>query len=173
MTKGDVRWDEGLDYEEVYSRILRHLAKSKPPLNCYDAILLLQLRNGLRVSEAVRVFKEFLVKRTLEVEVRVSKKRRPETRLAVVPRELLDAKLGGCRDLLTIDEEKLIMRVKKYSRRRYGFNTHSLRYAFITFLLRQGVSPSIIAKITKHSRLDYVLTYTQERVAEEVLRKLG
>ena len=62
--------------------------------------------------------------------------------------------------------------LKVYSKCTYGFNTHSLRYAFITYLLRQGVSPSIIAKITKHSRLDYILTYTQEKTAEEVLRKL-
>jgi integrase len=166
-------WDNGIDYEEAYAKILRHLAKSEPPASCYDAILLLQLRNGLRVSEAVRAFREFLTRKALEVEVPVSKKKKPETRLAVIPRELLDAKLSGCRDLLSIEEEKLIMRVKKYSRRRYGFNTHSLRYAFITFLLRQGVSPSIIAKITKHSRLDFILTYTQEKAAEEILKKLG
>jgi len=166
-------WDRGVDYEEAYTKILRHLAKSEPPASCYDAILLIQLRNGLRVSEAVQVFKEFLARRALEVEVQVSKKRHPETRLAIIPRELLDARLVGCRDLLSIDEEKLTMRVKKYSRRRYGFNTHSLRYAFITFLLQQGVSPSIIAKITKHSRLDFILTYTQEKTAEEILKKLG
>jgi hypothetical protein len=38
--------------------------------------------------------------------------------------------------------------------------------------MQRGVSPSIIAKITKHSRLDYILTYTQEKTAEEILRKL-
>jgi integrase len=166
-------WDRGIDYEEAYAKILRHLAKSEPPTSCYDAILLIQLRNGLRVSEAVQAFKEFLAQRALEVEVQVSKKRHPETRLAIIPRELLDARLAGCRDLLSLDGEKLVMRVKKYSRRRYGFNTHSLRYAFITFLLRQGVNPSIIAKITKHSRLDFILTYTQEKTAEEILKKLG
>ena len=166
-------WDRGLDYEEAYSRILKHLYRSEPPASCYDAILLIQLRNGMRVSEAVRAFKEYLARRVLEVEVPVSKKRKPEARLAVVPRELLDAKLAGCRDLLALDGKKLAHRVKMYCLRRYGFNTHSLRYAFITYLLRQGVSPSIIAKITKHSRLDFILTYTQEKAAEEILKKLG
>ena len=166
-------WDRGVDYETAYSKILRHLVKAEPPARCYDAILLIQLRNGLRISEAVRVFKEFLTRKALEVEVQVSKKRRPETRLAVIPRELLDAKLSDCSDLLDLEESKLLWRVKKYCMRRYGFNTHSLRYAFITYLLRQGVSPSIIAKITKHSRLDFILAYTQEKAAEEILKKLG
>ena len=62
--------------------------------------------------------------------------------------------------------------LKIYSKCTYGFNMRSMRYAFITYLLRQGVSPSIIAKITKHVRLDYILTYTQEKTAEEILRKL-
>ncbi|MCC6064675.1 MAG: tyrosine-type recombinase/integrase [Thermofilum sp.] len=166
-------WDKGVDYESAYAKIVRHMAKAKAPAKCYDAVLLLQLRNGLRVSEAVRAFKEFLLRRALEVEVRVSKKRRAEVRMVIVPRELIDMTLAECRDMLSIDEAKLVTRVKVYCRRRYGFNTHSLRYAFITFLLRQGVPSSIIAKITRHSRLDYVITYTQERAAEEVLRKLG
>jgi len=48
----------------------------------------------------------------------------------------------------TLDGES---RLRVHSRYTYGFNTHSLRYALITYLLSQGVSPSIIAKITKHS----------------------
>jgi len=34
-----------------------------------------------------------------------------------------------------------------------SFNTHSLRYAFITHLLRPSHSPSIAAKIMGHSPL--------------------
>jgi len=33
------------------------------------------------------------------------------------------------------------------------------------------VNLSIIAKITKHSRLDHILTYTQEKEAERILRE--
>ena len=92
----------------------------------------------------------------------MSKKHRPETRLAVIPRELLDG-----------PEEVISKRMRRYCIETYGFNTHSLRYAFITYLLRQGVNPSIVAKITRHSKLDFILRYTQERVAEQVLREMG
>jgi integrase len=165
-------WDKGVDYEYAYSKILRHMVKSRYPARCYDAVLLIQLRNGARISEAVKAFKHFLTSKSIEFEVEVSKKKRVEHRKIVVPRELLSVELGPCVELLSVDDAKLVSRLKVYSRYTYGFNTHLLRYAFITYLLRQGVSPSIIAKITKHSRLDYILTYTQEKTAEEILRKL-
>ena len=62
--------------------------------------------------------------------------------------------------------------VKTYCRRTYEFNTHSLRYAFITHLLRLSYSPSITAKIMGHSFLDHILHYTEVKVAEEVLAGL-
>ena len=166
-------WDKGLDFEATYSRILRHMKRAKPPAKCYDGILLIQLRNGSRISEAVRAFKAFLNTKSVEVEVQVSKvSKRREARLMVIPRELLSI-ASSCRDLKDVEEKVLVNRVKNYCVDTYGFNTHSLRYAFITFLLRQGVSPAIIAKITRHSRLDFILTYTQEKAAEEILRGLG
>jgi site-specific recombinase XerD len=56
-----------------------------------------------------------------------------------------------------------------YTRKTYGFNTHALRYAFITHLLKKGVSPSIIARITGHASLDYILHYTELKTAEDIL----
>jgi len=166
-------WDKGVDFEAAYRKILRHLSRARYPGRCYDAILLIQLRNGLRISEAVRAFLQFLKTKSVEVEVQLSKKRRPETRLAVIPRELLDVNLAECRSLLEEDERVLSKRMRRYCIETYGFNTHSLRYAFITYLLRQGVNPSIVAKITRHSKLDFILRYTQERIAEQVLREMG
>ena len=63
-------------------------------------------------------------------------------------------------ELLSIEGKRLVSRLKVYTRYTYSFNMYSLRYAFITYLLRQGVSSSIIAKITRNSCLDHILTYT-------------
>ena len=165
-------WDKGLDFENTYNKIARHMHKAKAQAKCYDAILLIQLRNGSRVSEAVRAFKEFLHSKSVEVEVQVSKKRaKQEKRLMVIPQELLRL-VSTCFDLRNVEDKTLVNRVKNYCIETYGFNTHSLRYAFITYLLRQGVNPSIVAKITRHSRLEYIQRYTQERVAEEILRNI-
>jgi integrase len=171
-------WDRGLDYEETYSRILRGMSKNKRHTKCYDAVLLLQLRNGARISEAVKAFLEYMRgsakyhprNRKLVVTVQVSKKKRPEERLIVIPEELGDVDLSVCRELLEKgDLLALKRRVEQYARDKYNFNTHSLRYAFITYMLVRGVSPSVVAKITKHSKLDFILRYTEEKKAEETL----
>jgi integrase len=165
-------WDKGLDFENTYNKLLRHMNKAKPPAKCYDAILLVQLRNGSRVSEAVRAFKQFLESKSMELEVLVSKKRaKQEKRLMVIPQDLLSI-ISPCFDLRNIEDRVLTNRVKNYCIATFGFNTHSLRYAFITYLLRQGVNPSIVAKITKHSRLEYIQRYTQEKLADEILRNV-
>jgi len=170
-------WDKGLDYEEAYSRILRTMSKNKRRTKCYDAILLLQLRNGARISEALRAFFEYMRgsakyhphSKKLIVSVQVSKKKRAEQRLIVIPEELKDVDLSECKGLLEEDPFTLKKRVVQYARDHYGFNTHSLRYAFITYLLMRGVNPSIVAKITKHSKLDFILHYTEEKKAEDAL----
>lgn len=69
-------WDRRVDHEYAYNKILRHMAKSRHPARCYDAVLLVQLRNGARISEAVKAFKQFLTSKSIEFEVEVSKKKR-------------------------------------------------------------------------------------------------
>jgi Phage integrase family. len=155
-------WDKGVDFESTYRRILRHLQSNNKITKCYDAILLTQLRNGCRVSEAVRAFLEFVKTSQVEVYVDVAKKKQKEQRLVVIPNEIIHLR-DYCSELLSVDFRKLVDRVKHYCRYTYNFNTHSLRYSFITYLLKNGVSVSIIAKITRHSRLDYILVYTQEK----------
>ncbi len=50
------RWDKGVDFEYMYSLLLRNVSSRSRPLKsrCYDSVLLIQLRNGARISEAVR-----------------------------------------------------------------------------------------------------------------------
>jgi len=157
-----------VDYEAWMKRFIRDLNRTKNP-NLVLAII--QLRNGLRVSETVRAYKYFLKHKSLEFEIEVSKRKKPEKRLVVIP-EFLLGWIDNCIEDLHKDDRQIYTRYWLFLYRRYGLNTHSLRYAFITYLLREGVSPSIVAKITKHRRLDYILTYTQEKVAEDVLRSI-
>jgi site-specific recombinase XerD len=167
-------WDMGVDYESAYKRLshmLKRLEKATGKSRygyCYAQILLIQLRNGLRVSEAVRAWLEFYRTGSRELQVRVSKKRREDYRLVIIPNEII--RNEPCFEFLERRVGSITMSAKKWCKRRLGINTHSLRYALITYLLRQGVNPSIVAKLTKHSRLDYILHYTQEKEAERVLK---
>lgn len=171
-------WDRGVDYRAAF-KVLAKKVKSGEDLytKCYCSVLLIQLRNGLRISEAVRAFKQFLALRKREVYVKLSKKKTVVERLVVIPKVLLKTDLSDCTKIFLEDDDKLINRICVWTYTHIEVNnkkvnTHSLRYAFITHLLKKGVSPSIIAKITGHSKLDYILTYTQTKAAEEVLKNM-
>ncbi|MEM4619445.1 MAG: hypothetical protein QW607_04455 [Desulfurococcaceae archaeon] len=171
------QWDKGVDYEKTYNLILKTMLKNigKNKVNaCYDAVLLIQLRNGLRISEAVRSFKKYLTTGEKELYVELSKKKTHEERLTIIPDEIYVNKNVKkiCSELIKIVDDKLVKRVKVYSLRKYRINTHSLRYSFITYLLEQGVNPAIVSKIVKHSKLDLLLTYVQKRIADDVLKNL-
>ena len=170
-------WDLGLDYTRTYRQLLRkikeHYRRKAFRHYTYAIILLIQLRNGARVSEAIEGLKKFIETRSNKVEVRVRKHKKPEYRLMVLPKELSHKDLAPCKPILEeTDNEKLKKRVQLYARKELGINTHSLRYAFITYLLKKGISPSLIAKITHHRNLNYILTYTQQKTANEILEEL-
>jgi len=73
-------WDSGLDFEEAYRRILGHMLGSRSP---YDVVLLIQLRNGSRVGEAVEAVRQFCAAR-LCIMLRKKATRLERPRLAVV-----------------------------------------------------------------------------------------
>ena len=110
-----------------------------------------------------------------QVLVRVEKHRDGDQRLTVHPEELRSGEgrrllKEACAALSDLRNPKAA--VKVYCRRAYGFNTHSLRYAFVSYLLKKGVSPSIVAKVVGHRSLDHILHYTEVKLVEEVLAGL-
>jgi len=166
-------WDRGIPYTYAWSKLTSIYRRSKGLDRCYAAIALVQLRNGLRASEAVRALAEYIQSKRLEFELQPAKKKRRDPRLVVIPDLLAGEDLAYCLD--TLQEgglRRATDRYRKWLQRHTGWNTHSLRYSFITHLLEHGVNPAIIAKITKHSRLDYILTYTQEKLARRILEEL-
>jgi len=130
-------WDKGLDYEYAYSALLRKINSVKNnKTRCYMAIALIQLRNGSRISEAIRTFKEWVRSNKTELYVRVSKKKRLEERLMIIPSEIHDLRLL-CVDLLSVNDKTLRERVRDALKRHFKWNTHSLRYVFITYLVKE------------------------------------
>jgi len=167
-----VKWDKGLSFTYLSSS-LKAALREEGVARLYAAIGLIQLCNGLRAGEAVDAFQYWLKTREQKFTVRVEKKRRPEERLVVIPAELGSVDLSKYAYAADMPRSVLLNRYKVFVHDRFGFNTHSLRYAFITYLLEQGVSPAIIARITAHSKLDFILGYTQKKRAEDILEKLN
>ena len=166
-------WDYGVDYDEMMRKIMRHYDETEDPR---DVVLLVQLRNGSRISEAIEAVLEMARTGRREVYARVEKQRAERLRLMVLPEGL---RLTDVERAAKYIQERYSsprsarVSLWEYARRTYGINTHSLRYALVTKLARQGVPAQLIARITGHRKLDYILTYTQQQAAEELLRKLG
>lgn len=161
-------WDRGVEYEYILNKLIRLINTEKSNKNkCYASILLIQLVNGGRISEAVRGYKEYLKTGKTELRVRVSKKKQEDLRLMIIPNNVVK-----CYDVSEIGDKELRDRVIYYCRKKLKVNTHSLRYSFITYLLRNNVSPAIISKITHHAKLDLILHYTQQKTAEGLLRNI-
>lgn len=153
-------WDRGLDYEKIKARLarLRHRSGRVTSRSSFS-VMLIQLQNGSRVSEAVEAFNVFLSTGKREHVVRVRKSRSDNTRRILIPSEIQRGGVPRTADQVIACAQYL------------GINTHSLRYAFVGYLGSQGVAPQVIAKITGHKSLDMILRYTSQKAADELLDK--
>jgi integrase len=171
---GKHKWDKGLDFKETLTKLLayKQWVRSSPRMTKLKRIslrnvniLLLALLNGLRISEAIECYYKWLEDPTQEIiSVRVAKSKKEKYRLCITEGlDSVDHKLT--RQL----ERPKPSTLQAWSIIRFGFNTHSLRYAFINYMLQQGYDPATVSKIIAHSRLDTLLSYIQERRAREAL----
>lgn len=177
-------WDMGLDYETTYKQLTKALeeAKSKPGIKAlkrrlYLIILLTQLRNGSRVGEAIDFITEISKNFKKKGFIRVEKRKDEYLRQMVLPKEITKNDILAIRGLLEEElkargKRGLVVKVSTWAKKTLGINTHSLRYAFIGYLAKKGYPPQLISKITGHRRLDFILHYTQEKVAKEILENL-
>jgi site-specific recombinase XerD len=168
------KWDRGLDFKQTLKKLLEYKRwiRSSPRMTGLRRIslrnvniLLLALLNGLRISEAIECYYKWLEDPTQEIiTVRVAKSRRERYRLCVVKGlDSTDHKLT--RQL----EKPKPNNLQSWAIIRFGFNTHSLRYAYINHMLQQGYDPATISLIVGHSKLDTLLEYIQQKRAQEAL----
>jgi len=168
------KWDRGLDFKETLARLLEYKkwVRSSPRLTRLRRIslrnvniLLLALLNGLRISEAIECYYKWLEDPTQEIiTVRVAKSRKDKFRLCIAKGlDSVDYKLT--KHL----EKPKPNTLQSWAIVKFGFNTHSLRYAYINHMLQQGYDPATVSLIVGHSKLDTLLEYIQQRRAKEAL----
>ena len=166
-------WDYSVDFLEA-KKVLINAYKQLFDLNLmpyetYVAILLIQLTNGSRIKEAIRAFKTFVESGQREFQLEAEK--HGNTRVFII-HEAIRNRLAY-KSILTISDDKLEARIRMFALKYLKCNTHSLRYALISFLAKNGTDPAIIAKITGHRKLERIIQYTQTKDAIEILRKLS
>ena len=177
-----------LNYHETYERLVECLTSKKIANKWFQvghrqqdvAILLIQLRNGSRISEAIDAYTTFcnngtrilLVrtrKRGYTFEVIDGKKKRkshgntPETphyRKMIIPDEVVQRDIGY---------QPTVYRLSSWCKAVFGFNTHDLRYCYIGHMTNKGYPAQIIARTTGQKTLNMVLDYTLEQLGDEAL----
>lgn len=158
-------WDLEIEYEDLESMLKKlYYTALTPKKRRNVAVLLIQLYNGSRVSEAVEAWNKFVRTGKREVEVRIRKHKKNDTRLMIIPQFIKHP--GSFRIYKATPEI-----IKNYAQF-LGINTHTLRYARITHLLNKGENPAIVAKMIGHKNLNMLLTYYQEKEAKRRLRKI-
>jgi len=168
------KWDRGLDFRETLKKLLtfRRWLRSSPEMNTTKRvqlrnvnILLLALVNGLRISEAIECYYKWLENPSVkEITVKVAKSKKEKYRICIASGlDSVDYKLT--KDLPRPTPNNL----QSWTIQHFKFNTHSLRYAFINYMLQQGYDPATVSKIISHSKLETLMSYIQEKRAREAL----
>jgi len=166
-------WDRGLDFEKIKAELEQAMEKtSRGPTYSNLATLYIQLINGSRVSEAVDAFNNFLEERKRDLEVQVRKRWRKDKKAGKVVQIIEFRKMLIPSSIKRQGIRRTPTQVKVFAHRK-GFNTHSLRYAFVSYLGKRGIAPQIIAKITHHKRLERIIDYTSQKAADDVLKEVA
>lgn len=63
-------------------------------------------------------------------------------------------------------------RIEHFARRTFGWNTHSLMYSKISQLGSLGYPTQVIARVTHRKKIDFILKYTQQKLADELPRRV-
>jgi integrase len=153
----------------------------------YCMVALVQLRNGSRISEAVEAFKKFIKCRDLndKILVKIAKsesiKYKKETkeqfktkaryRKMMFPNDWIEIDDIDCVNRYTtiVPNKKLQKRVLDYLLKYFNCNTHSLRYAFINYMLFDlKKEMSVVAKFVGHTNVQQLVTYTQQKHCDKL-----
>lgn len=191
-------FDRGIDYETIKKKLIKCSNKlyeeyEKKPTNIcikrivFTTIAMIQLRNGSRISEAVKAFISFMKNGiSNRVMVKVSKtgaikikKDGTKFKTKVRGREMMWPSWINTNiyDLLKNNEiveqqikaDTLKKRVLDYLLINFDCNTHSLRYAFINYALYVLKRPiNDVAKHIGQANVAQMVTYTQQKNADQL-----
>ena len=151
----------------------------------YTIVAMIQLRNGCRIIEACKAIKIFFKKKDLneKILVKLAKseclkkkhnrvfKTKARFRKIVFPTKWVDFTLSeeiiGYLDNIRIVNLK--QRVLDYLIKYFKCNTHSLRYAFINYMLyEKKVEMTLVAKFVGHVDVSQLVRYSQNKNADNI-----
>lgn len=154
----------------------------------YILICMIQLFNGARISEACLATSQFLIRGNPDekIIVKIAKsesikynkegeqyKTKARYRYLIFPKKWIEFPTNLQDTLETyiahIKTEALKKRVLDYLLKYHKCNTHSLRYAYINYMLyTEKKEPSLVAKHVGHSSMAQLVRYTQKKESDKL-----
>lgn len=187
--------DKLLSKQRKYRRELRK-ANTKYEKRCctnriaYVMVAMLQLRNGSRISEACDAFTQYVEGQSLDDKVAVKIAKSTGQQYSRRLKKMIEKKIRFRKmifpDWIDVDlfekirETKfmtLLVNSQRFKKRVLDFlllnldcNTHSLRYAFINYMLNdQKIEMNTVSKTVGHINCLQLTTYTQRKNIDKVL----
>ncbi len=174
------KWDRGLDFlqarvtlENLIRSQSSYLTSILPSTNnkmgmefIYYSIAYVQLLNGARITEAIEALKYYVDtgQITFKLEAKKTKVLRP---FKIPPLIQVNKVLYNIYKPIILKANKKI--VVAFLKNRLGWNSHSLRYAFIRYAIEKGYTAEQLAIILGHKKLDTTLGYARNIGAEKIL----
>lgn len=167
----------------------KHEAITRGNKICYVMIAMIQLRNGSRISEACKAFNRFIDNKDSDSQlmIKISKSSgqkyniktktkyiaKARYRKMIFPswfdKDLFDEIANWKPIINLIQSKRLEKRVLDFLLLTFKWNTHSLRYACINYLLNeQNIPMPTVAKFVGHVNVQQLVTYTQNKRVDEV-----
>jgi hypothetical protein len=153
----------------------------------YCTIAMIQLRGGSRVIESVRAFRQFMTndegldkKVIVKIAKSASKKRKKDGTIYITkaryrelmfPNKWIEMKLMNDFKFYVehMEDAKLKKGTLDYLLANHNCNTHSLRYAFINYMLYvKKWEMGLVAKYVGHSSINQLVRYTQNKNANKI-----
>lgn len=168
-----------LKHKPVPKMVSIHLA--------YNSIMLTQLENGVRISEAVETILKYVVDNKREQKVKARKRKKKVKVKDNDGKETGEFKIVGSDVLVLIIIPSFIKKhyldginkktpkqikngVCLYAINHYKINTHSLRYSWIAKMGEKKVPSHLISKAIRHTNIQTIDEYTDENQADDIKR---
>jgi len=182
------RWDKGLSHDALFTEFyslynqlvsIFNIMKTDKTIAkriIYTAATLVQLKTGVRESEAIDVLIEFAEtgKRKFIFQPRKNNFERKVAVYDFIQQKTIQEALAisGIRESYLKDKKKVYDRYRMWLHKNFGFNSHTFRYAVVRKLMDKGYTNEQIAVFLGHKKLDTTYHYQQAYNTEKMLDEL-
>jgi len=173
-------WYKEIDFNDIIRKIKTNLEIEYKKLESgtgsnldikrflYYAIAMLQVSNGLRSSEAIKGLQIYLRKKEKEISITAGKSKLE--RLVIIP-PILEEYYNELKKYGEILKNIRKQSYYNFIKNNLRINPHSLRYAFINYMISKGIVPEKLVVYMGYSSFKHMINYYRVAAAKDEIIK--